>query len=63
LALLAAFGHHEEFDLHVRATRNTGAAPEDIMEAMLHVAIYAGVPAANSAIRIAKHILREEQRL
>jgi alkylhydroperoxidase/carboxymuconolactone decarboxylase family protein YurZ len=63
LALLAAFGHHEECDLHVRATRNTGAAPEDIMEAMLHVAIYAGVPAANSAIRIAKHILREEQRL
>ncbi len=54
LALLAALGHHEEVALHVRATANTGATPEDVAEAMLHVAVYAGVPAANSAIRIAK---------
>jgi 4-carboxymuconolactone decarboxylase len=63
LALLAALGHHEEMAMHVRATRNTGATPADIAEAMLHVAIYAGVPAANSAIRIAKQTLAEEQRL
>lgn len=63
LALLAALGHHEEMAMHVRATRNTGATPADIAEAMLHVAIYAGVPAANSAIRIAKETLAEEQRL
>jgi 4-carboxymuconolactone decarboxylase len=63
LALLAALGHHEEVAMHVRATRNTGATPADIAEAMLHVAIYAGVPAANSAIRIAKQTLAEEQRL
>jgi len=54
LALLAALGHHEEVALHVRATANTGATPEDVAEAMLHVAVYAGVPAANSAIRIVK---------
>ena len=54
LALLAAFGHDEELALHVRATRNTGATPEDLREAMLHVAVYAGVPAANHAIKIIK---------
>jgi len=43
--------------MHVRATANTGATREDIREAFLHVAIYAGVPAANRAIRIAKEEL------
>lgn len=54
IALLAAQGHHEEVAMHVRSTQNTGATPEDVKEALLHVAVYAGVPAANSAIRIAK---------
>ena len=63
LALLAALGHHEEFAMHVRATRNTNATPEDVAEAMLHVAIYAGVPAANHAIKIAKAVLVEERRV
>jgi 4-carboxymuconolactone decarboxylase len=57
LALLAALGHDEEVAMHVRATANTGATPEDICEAFLHVAVYAGVPAANRAIRIAKEEL------
>ena len=42
--------------MHVRATVNTGATREDITEALLHVAIYAGVPAANRAIRTAKQV-------
>ena len=45
IALLAALGHDDEVAMHVRATANTGATPEDIREALLHVAIYAGVPA------------------
>ena len=57
IALLAALGHHEELDLHVRATRNTGASAADVKEALLHVAIYAGVPAANSGFRVAKQAL------
>ena len=57
LALLAAGGHHDEFAMHVRATRNTGASPADITEALLHVAVYAGVPAANHALKIAKATL------
>ncbi|MEP9400047.1 4-carboxymuconolactone decarboxylase [Mesorhizobium sp. KR2-14] len=59
LALLAALGHDEEVAMHVRATANTGATREDICEAFLHVAIYAGVPAANQAIKIAKQVFAE----
>lgn len=54
IALLAALGHYDEVAMHVRATRNTGASMDDIKEALLHVAIYAGVPAANHAFKIAK---------
>jgi len=59
IALLAALGHEEEVAMHVRATANTGATEEDIREALMHVAIYAGVPAANTAFRIAKRTLAE----
>ena len=59
IALLAALGHDEEVAMHVRATANTGASREDIAEALLHVAIYAGVPAANRAIRIAKGVFAD----
>lgn len=59
IALLAALGHHEELEMHIRATGNTGATAEDVKEALMHVAIYAGVPAANSAIKIAKQVYTE----
>ena len=59
LALLAAQGHWEEFAMHIRATANTGAGREDIQELILHVAIYAGVPTANHAIKVAKQTFRE----
>jgi 4-carboxymuconolactone decarboxylase len=54
LALLAATGSFEEIPMHIRATRNTGASKEDVMQAFLHVAVYAGVPKANHAIKLAK---------
>jgi 4-carboxymuconolactone decarboxylase len=53
IALLAGLGQDEELAMHLRATRNTGASVEDIKEVLLHVAIYAGVPAANHAFKIA----------
>ncbi len=59
IALLAAGGHFEEVAMHVRATANTGASAEDIKEALLHVAVYAGVPAANQAFKVAKQTLDE----
>ena len=54
IALLAATGNFDEIAMHIRATANTGASPEDVMEALLHVAVYAGVPRANHAIKIAR---------
>jgi 4-carboxymuconolactone decarboxylase len=59
IALLAALGHDEEVALHTRATANTGATPEDVREALLHVAVYAGVPAANHAFKIVKKAYAE----
>lgn len=54
IALLAGLGNDHELAMHVRATARTGASEDDVMEALLHVAIYAGVPRANHAIRIAR---------
>lgn len=59
IALLAALGHRDELAMHLRATRNTGATTEDIREVLLHVAVYAGVPAANSAHAVAKQVFDE----
>ncbi len=59
IALLAALGHDDEVAMHVRATANTGATPEDLREVLLHVAVYAGVPAANRAIKIVKQVYRD----
>lgn len=59
IALLAAAGH-EELELHLRAARNTGATRDEIAEALLHVAVYAGVPAANGAFKLMKEIYQEE---
>ncbi|WP_199257742.1 4-carboxymuconolactone decarboxylase [Paracoccus binzhouensis] len=59
IALLAGLGNDHELAMHIRATANTGATPQDVLEALLHVAIYAGVPRANHAIRIAKETFAE----
>lgn len=59
IAILAATGNDNELALHLRATANTGASEDDIMEALLHVGVYAGIPRANTAVRIAKEVLAE----
>ncbi len=59
LALLAATGNFEEIPMHIRATANTGATPEDVLQAFMHVAVYAGVPKANHAIKLAKQTYAE----
>ena len=59
IALLAALGHEEELAMHIRATKNTGATEDDVKEVLLHTAVYAGVPVANGAIKIAKKIFAE----
>ncbi|MGB0410849.1 MAG: 4-carboxymuconolactone decarboxylase [Pikeienuella sp.] len=59
LALLAATGNFDEIPMHIRATANTGAAPQDVLQAFMHVAVYAGVPKANHAIKLAKQTYAE----
>ena len=59
IALLAATGNFEEIPMHIRATARTGASQSDVIEAFQHVAIYAGVPRANHAIRLAKETYAE----
>lgn len=60
IAILGAL-NHEELELHLRAARRTGVSTEEIAEALLHVAVYAGVPAANRAFKVAKTIYEENQ--
>jgi 4-carboxymuconolactone decarboxylase len=59
ITILAALGHEAELALHVRATVRTGVTPDEVKEALLQVAVYAGVPAANSAFRVAKTVFEE----
>lgn len=59
LALLAATGNFEEIPMHLRACQRTGASKSDVIEAFMHVAVYAGVPRANHAIKLAKATWRE----
>jgi len=54
IAILAALGRREELALHLRASRNVGVEPAKITEVLLHVAAYAGIPAANTAFAVAK---------
>jgi 4-carboxymuconolactone decarboxylase len=60
IALLAALGQWDELALHTRATLNTGASRDDLREVMFHVAVYAGVPAANHAIKVMKQVFAEQ---
>ena len=59
IALMAALGHDGELEMHLRAARRTGATEEQIVEALLHVALYAGVPAANRAFAALKRVSAE----
>jgi 3-oxoadipate enol-lactonase/4-carboxymuconolactone decarboxylase len=59
LTALVALGHHEELAMHVRAARTNGLTVDEIKEALLQTAIYCGVPAANTAFRIAQRVLEE----
>lgn len=59
LALLAATKNFDEIPMHIRATANTGASQQDVIEVFQHVAIYAGVPTANHAIKLAKETYAE----
>jgi 4-carboxymuconolactone decarboxylase len=59
VAMLAALRLHGELATHIRACQNTGATRDEIRETLMHVAVYAGVPAANAAIAVAKRVFSD----
>jgi 4-carboxymuconolactone decarboxylase len=61
IAILAALGRGGELEMHLRASRNIGVDPGEVAEALLHVAVYAGVPAAHAAFQVAKSVLEETE--
>jgi 3-oxoadipate enol-lactonase/4-carboxymuconolactone decarboxylase len=61
ITALIARGHHEELAMHLRAARRNGVTMEEIGETLLQSAIYCGVPDANTAFRIAREVLGDEQ--
>jgi 4-carboxymuconolactone decarboxylase len=61
LTALVAGGHLEELALHVRGALRNGLSRDEIGEVLLQTAIYCGVPAANSAFRVAREVLAEDQ--
>jgi len=59
ITALVALGHHEELALHLRGALRNGVSVEEIKETLLHSAVYCGVPAANTAFRIAQQTFAE----
>ncbi|MDZ5445088.1 4-carboxymuconolactone decarboxylase [Micromonospora sp. 4G57] len=60
LAVLATLHQDEEFAMHVRAALRNGLTPQEVGEVLLQVGVYAGVPAANRAFKVAQQTLRQE---
>jgi 4-carboxymuconolactone decarboxylase len=60
IAMLASLGHLEELTLHLKATANTGTSMADVREVLMQVAVYAGIPAANAAFKVAKKHYAED---
>lgn len=59
ITALVAGGHHEELVLHLRAARRLGVADDEVAEVLLQTAVYCGVPAANTAFRLAREVWAE----
>ena len=59
LSMLVALGHHEEFEMHIRAAINNGVTVAEIKELLLHSALYCGLPAANRGFKLATQVLKE----
>jgi 4-carboxymuconolactone decarboxylase len=57
IALLTALRQERELAMHLRAAMRIGLTPAEIAEVIMHTAVYAGIPAANAAMAVAKDVL------
>lgn len=60
VAVLAALGHTEELKAHLRGALNVGLTKEELVEVLMHISAYAGVPAAGGALRAAAEVLQPD---
>ena len=60
LAALVTLGAEHELAMHVRAARRNGLPTVEIVEVLMHTALYAGMPRANRAVAIAREVLAED---
>jgi len=60
IAALTVLSRPEELKLHIEAALNVGCAPGDIAETIFQTLVYGGVPAANSALKVLRHVLKEK---
>lgn len=61
LAIIGTLGRTEEFRLHVRGALRNGVAVDEIKDALIHLSVYAGIPAGVEAFRIAGEVIREHE--
>jgi 4-carboxymuconolactone decarboxylase len=59
IAMMVALNREDELKLHLRAASNNGVSRNEIKEVLLQTAVYCGVPAANSAFRLAQEVFRQ----
>jgi 4-carboxymuconolactone decarboxylase len=59
IGLMVALNRSDEFKLHVRAAFSNGVTRDEIKEVLLQCAIYAGIPAANSAFHMAEEVFAQ----
>lgn len=57
VAVLAALGQTEELRAHLAGALNVGISREELVEVLMHISVYAGVPATNAALRVAAEVL------
>jgi 4-carboxymuconolactone decarboxylase len=57
ITALVSGGHHDELALHIRGALRNGVSVEEVKETLLHCAVYCGVPAANTAFRVAQETI------
>ena len=60
ISALAATGHLHELQTHLRGALNVGWTPEELREALLQIAGYAGFPASVEALRVLSEVLRSQ---
>ncbi len=60
VSVLTALRAEGELEMHLRAALRNGVTPDELKEVLMHVGVYAGLPAANSAFAVAARVLREE---